>query len=627
MTVARAIALGLSLAVVASSPASAQRGLLSRLPLEARIADLARPDAHTREEAARALACIGPAERVAPELARVLVAEAVPETRAALVYALARRGQAPAAPALVAAWDHGSPSEREHVLDGLAAIATEEALSFVVDRLASELHRPGACARLGRLGDPGIDLVAHGLAVPERRDAAALCLAQLSDRERARAALVAIAPTLGGSTLAAALDALDPDPRVISLAAAAVESSDAGVAASALAVLARHAPDRVPLDRWRALAEETDGRGASAVLALVSLDRPLADQSIANVVAQGGARATVLFAALAGAPSSPPGVLVPFVEIEATRAPALDRLAVVPGGGDVLATLPAAPDATLALAIAAVADRRALGPLRARAELLDPAERRHVLAVAGAVDAGECGRGTSPEERLAAAYCLSRAPNGGGAATAWLETEREPSVVAWLALAADGAPSEPALHDLLELEATRLPMLRLVPGAMARASAPERRRLGSTLVRSSRSPHARERAEAIRALGDVADVRHRALVALALEDDAASVRLAAARALALLPADEVTEVRRAGRARIEHDENVRAALDGAPLAQASSPLRLRVHVQGRSAGSTPVEIELADGRVLVLSPVRSEIVLFGVPDRTARVQLLDPERD
>jgi hypothetical protein len=40
-----------------------------------------------------------------------------------------------------------------------------------------------------------------------------------------------------------------------------------------------------------------------------------------------------------------------------------------------------------------------------------------------------------------------------------------------------------------------------------------------------------------------------------------------------------------------------------------------------------VEIELADGRVLVLSPVRSEIVLFGVPDRTARVHLLDPERD
>jgi hypothetical protein len=622
--VRNALALGACLAIAAVSHAHAQ--LIARLPIERVIADLTRPDAHVREEAARALACTGPRSRVVPELVRALVGEAVPETRAALVLALARRGDETAVPVLEATWDHATPVEREHILDGLAAIGTSDALGFVADRLASDLHRPGACERLGRSAE-GIALVAAALVAPERRDPAALCLAQLATDERAVTPLLVSAPTLAPLTIVTVLDALEADPRILSLAAGMLEAGDTAVVNAALAVLARRAPDRVPLDRWQTLAAEPGEARASAIVALTQLDPALAEPLIARVIAEGGASATQLFDALRRAPLAPPTSFAAFVALEATHARALDRLATLPGGGEVLATLGASPDVLGALAIAAALDPQARALLFRSVEALDPASRRTLLVAAGALDREACATGESIEERRATAYCLSRAPSGGALASARLETERDPSVVGWLALAATEPPSVAALGELLALDGPRLAVLHLLPRAMQRATAAERRRLEAQLVLSTRAARASERAEAVRALGALGDERHRARIALALEDEAASVRTAAARALVALPAEPVSEIRRAGRARIEHEDDVRAALAGIPLALAAAPLRLRVDVRGEASPESEVEIALASGQVLVLAPAGGEIVLFGVPDRTAHVRLVDPERD
>jgi HEAT repeat protein len=145
----------------------------------------------------------------------------------------------------------------------------------------------------------------------------------------------------------------------------------------------------------------------------------------------------------------------------------------------------------------------------------------------------------------------------------------------------------------------------------------------SRLVRVARGPRASERAEAITALGHLGDVTHRALIAAALEDPSPAVRLASALALRQWPPEPTTEIRREGRARIEEDPAVRAALAGDTFAPSAAPLRVQVEVHDGTEATPQVEVALADGRVLVLAPVDGEITLFGVPDHPASVHWLD----
>ncbi len=582
------------------------------LPVDRTIASLTSPDARVRRAAAERLALEGTHDRVAEPLRVALEHEAVPEALSAMIGALARRADESDLPALEAVWDRGSATDRRHVVMALDAIESDAALPLLRAHLGSEGVSARACAALVRTPDR-VRWLAGTLEDTAVRDHVVSCLASAPPSEARDAALVRagfmLEPTSAREVLAALARVDTSIEAAISLATSALERGDAGLEPAALALLARHAPERLPVERWRSPLDGDDDREASAVRALLVLAPVLADEAMARMRARDGTAARHALAVLLDRDDPRDAMrIAAFVDEEATRAAALDRLAAIDGGAEVLATLTPAGDVDLALALA--------GPTgAARDALLARTSDVVIRALIHAIGRPDC----AATGGLTGAVCLALSPDGAASAIELLRTERDDAIVGWLALAAHGSAIDAAtLSALLDDEGTRAAAIALVPASLSAAPPRDRRAWISRLIVMTRDGDEVVRAEATRVLG----AAHPALMLRALEDRSAQVRLVAARALGAS-----TDPRVVGRMHAEEDPRVLSALRGEPIATAPLPLHVRVVDHDASeTGLARVTFFLADGRSLRLAPCHGSIVLFGVPDAPAIVQLATTSR-
>ncbi len=590
--------------------ARAQDGLFARLA--ARDPALASADAQTRRDAAGRLALVGPHDALAAPLGSAIEHEAVPETLAAMIQALARRADESDVVALALAWERAAVPERRAIAGALDAIGGDTALPVLRQHLASEGARSRSCDALVRT-EARLGWLAATLDDPALRDRVVSCIASAAPSAARDAALVRagldLEPTVAREVLRALARAQSASEEAIALAETAMARSDATLIEPALDLLARHAPERVPLERWRGWLDADDARETASLRALLVLAPAEADVALDRMRARGAEAAARALGVLLERDVSADGERIArFVEVPATRAEALDAL-VERDRADILAALPPSPDADLALALAHPAGD-------AHAALLARSVAPWTRALTGDVDERGCIEAALGVD---GALCLVLA---GGAQTAAraLETERDARVVGWLALAAGGAPqSVAATQALLDADETCLAGIGRIPDALPVASAAERRQLVSRLVRATRHDDPLMRAEAVRALGALGSARHRAVIVAALEDPAPEVRLAAALAL---PPDQLAGPRALGRARIETDPRVAAALRGERTTLATAPLHVRIAIHDASiADDVRATILLADGRVLRLAPVDGEILVPRVPDAPAIVRL------
>lgn len=614
----RAAALVLPLVIGAS--AHAQLGVLARLPLHRAIAQLSAPDASARREAAERLAFIGPHDAIAEPLRVALEHEAVPEVLSAMVTTLARRAEASDLSALEAAWERVSVGDRRAIVISLDAMGGEAALALLRTHLASEGASSRACAALTRT-EERVRWLGSTLGDPAARDRVVSCLALAPASDARDEALLHagldLEPRAARDVLRALSGATTTRPEAVALAETALARADATLAPPALALLAHHAPERLPVERWQSWLDASDERYASALRALLVLAPANADAAL-GLAARGepGAAARALEVLLERDDASDRARITAFASVDATRTRALDALADRDGGDAALAALPGADDVDLALALARP------GP-DARAALLARTRSTIVRALVSDVSGAGCAEtDTSVAARRRAALCLVLTGAEALAARA-LETERDASVVGWLAIAARDVPvSAGTLGALLDQDDTRAAALALAPATLAAVTPHDRRALEARVVRGTWDPDDVVRAEAIRALGRIGRAVHRAVVLRALEDTAPGVRLAAARALAAVGVDGAGELRVVGRRHVETDAAVRAALDGASLDPAEAPLHVRVVEHDPAlAGRARVTVWLADGRALRLAPVDGEVLVPGVPDAAAVVRL------
>lgn len=607
-------AVSLALALATASPrAHAQDTLFAHLPIARTLTRLTSADASVRREAAARLALTGTHDAIAVPLRTAIEHEAVPEALAAMIHALARRAEESDLAALELAWDRAAAPERRAILGALDALDGDTARMLLRHHLASEGTSARACDALVRT-EARLAWLVSTLEDAAARDRVVSCLASAEPSETRDSALLRagldLEPTRATEVLGALARSDTPRAEAIALAETALARTDATLSPPALALLARHAPDRLPVERWRTWLGGDDDREASAMRALLVLAPAEADDALEALRGRDGRAARRGLAVLLDRDDLTDHARIAlFVAVPETRAAALDAL-VERHASAVLAALPAASDVDLALALTS--------PLgAARDALLARAPSVLLRALVHDADEGTCA--TAPA--LEAATCLVIVGPASVAAQR-LETERDPAIVGWLALAAGGAaPSTSAMRALLENEATRAAVLSLVPVAMAHAAPADRRALESRVVRAAADDDEVVRAEAILALGALGHAAHRARVLAALEDDSAQVRLAAARSLARVGiADD--DVRVIGRTHVETDDRVLAALRHEPLAMADAPLHVRVvdHDPGL-AGGARVTILLADGRSLRLAPVHGEVIVRGVPDGTAIVTL------
>ena len=590
-------------ALTGSAPAHAQ----ITLPVDRTIASLASADARVRRGAAERLALEGTHDQLAEPLRVALEHEAVPEALSAMIGALARRADESDLAALEAVWDRGSAVDRRHIVMALDAIETDAVLPLLRAHLGSEGVSSRACAALVRTPQR-VAWLAGTLEDAAVRDRVVSCLASAPTSEVRDAALVraglALEPTSAREVLAGLARAQTSSEAAIALAIGALDRAEAGLQPAALALLARHAPGRLTIERWRSWLDGGDDREASAVRALLVLAPALADEAMARMRARDGASARHALTVLLDRDDPRDATrIAAFVETDATRQAALDRLAAIDGGADVLGALPPAADVDLALALA--------GPTgTARDALLARTSSIAIRALTHAAAARECADAGG----LAAAVCLALSPDGASFAVDRLETERDEAIVGWLALAAHGSAIDSAsLSALLDDETTRAAAIALVPASLARATPRDRRAWISRLVVLTRDGDEVVRAEATRVLG----AAHPASMLRALEDPSPQVRLVAARALGAS-----SDPRVVGRRHVEEDPRVLAALRGEAIMLASAPLHVYVVEHDASRpGTARVTIFLADGRSLRLSPHDGTIVLLGVPDAPAIVQL------
>ena len=600
-------------------PAHAQP-LSSRTPLARTITSLTSADADVRREAALALAVIGPHASVIEPLRVAMEHEAVPETRSALIRAIVQRADESDLPLLDACAEHGAPTDRRLIVSALDAIGGDAALQRLRAHLTGEGLGAAACAALVRT-DERVRWLAGTLADPAARDRALSCLASAPPGEARDAALVEagldLAPASAASVLTALAGSARVTPAAIAMAESALARGDASLVSPALALLARHAPERVSVERWRDLVSERDDRASSALRALLVLDAAAADAFLEH--ARSGDADTAqrtLGVLLEREDGSDTARIAAFADVAAVRAAVLDALTWREGGAGILASLPRASDVDLALALT-----RPTGD--ARSSLMSREPSIVLRAIAGAIDASDCrfDARDDTDARLRSAACLALVSLGESEAARALETEREPSVVSWLALAARDRSITPASLDaLLDAETTRLAAMSLAVRAIGDAAGRERRALEARVVRGASDPDDAVRAAAVHALSAIDGDRHRASLFRALDDPSAHVRLAAARALSI--GIDQAHVRVVGRARVETDAGVLYALRGEPIALAAAPLVVRVvEHDPESPAASSVTIFLADGRAFSLCPIDGNVVVRGVPDALSVAEL------
>jgi hypothetical protein len=603
----------LLLAVLFASPVHAQ--VLSHAPVARTMAQLTSPDARVRRAAAERLAFEGTHDLLADPLRIAIEHEAVPEPLTAMIATLARRADARDLETIEAAWERVGASDRMWLLGAEDEIGTDGALAAMRHHLASEGTSARACQALVRTPER-VRWLAGTLEDASVRDRVVSCLARAEPSEVRDAALVQagldLEPTSARDVLAALVHTTSAEEAAAALAGTALARADGMLEVAALAILARHAPDRLSIDAWRTHLVHGDDREASALRALLVLAPSIADEALSAARARDAASAERALGALIDRNDA--GDLhrvAQFVALDATRAAALDHLASSVGGALQLSSLPPASDVDLALALARPDGSE-------RVALLARTQSIVVRAWVGDADAAACmARGG-----IAGAACLALVRAGADGARA-LTSERDPAVVAWLAIAARNEAIDPtALEALLDEDDTRAPAVSLAVHTMLASSPSRRRAIETRLVEATRDDDEHVRAEAVRALGAWGRPVHRAVVLRALEDSSAQVRLAAAYALPGVGVEPRAHVRVIGRARVEEDPRVLAALRGATVVPAQAPLQVRVVEHDPSlAGMARVTLLLADGRALRLAPVDGVVIVPDVPDSPAIVRL------
>ena len=577
-----------------------------------------------------------------------------------LLLALARRASPAARTELIAQLD-GAVSAPPSLALALAALNDPQTIDALVRGLARAAGAEIAQESLLRIGAPAAPRLARALATPVLALRAANVLAGLGSHAQAARpalehALAARDPALRAAA-AGALGALG-DPRSAAVLAALL-SDQPNVAQAALAALTRVAGaaqaepiaqllSRVPAEQkalgLRALASADPAR-AAPLLASAARAPDAAQRSAALDVLQGDAPDAAWTELLAAR-----------VRDEHSEA-AASALARIPDGGGMPALLAAArKDANGA---ATCARALAIGLRRFGAEL-DAELREATLALLRALPNAErslvlraLARDPEVHDDVARALHAASASERASAATAArmlgdrelagpvrdaLLRERDRDAVRRLceaALALSVQLPEASLQLWLDD-----PETAPEAAALATANAGEQPALSLRVaLRRMLAPGqlTRVRVGAAHALGALHDARAWPVLAAALDDPAARVRLAAARALAAIggaPAAQALRVQ----ARIERDPLVRAAaLDGAapalPAVSGTAPalrggaatplvLEARVRTEAAEAHERPLlDVLLDDGRWLRMRTLPAgELILEDLPAGQADVR-------
>ncbi|MGF1465028.1 MAG: HEAT repeat domain-containing protein, partial [Sandaracinaceae bacterium] len=600
--------------------------------------------------AARALGRFGERRAAVDHLLRALEEEEDARVRAALYDAIARRGDAIAAPVLARSLPGLSLADRRQCLRTLGALGGDDATRVLVEWLGAADVGDDAAEALVRIGAPAVPSLIRALRVPPAAARAASCLGRIGD---ARAA-VELAAVLDGSSTPAkeailrALGAL-ADERVAHLVHPYVDAAAAPVRLAAVESLAHLATSGSAAVLEEALVRGTPDLRPAALVSLAAVDPPRAAPWIERWLAAESppARRAARRAAFERPAPAFLAALGSLAQAEVSRAAATEALSRIPGGGglSVLLDLPADPARDVALALAirrhpgtTDLQRRALAVLEAT-----PGTRR--LWLLGL--AGEARMATELADRLRAepdAAELHRL----AVAAALLGPEARPAVGRLLVermVATDDAatfrhlahavdavrqPVDPApLQRYWYAPSTAAEALWLAAGGLDASSRTEER-LRRVLRRALRSPSPRTRAGAALALARAGDRgAWRALIAT-LEDEDERVRRAAARALAAL---DVPEARSAAAAhlRVEERQAVRDALEDAVRPGPRRPPPAAVAGDGvlyarvRTPGNVPLEavvvdVHLPDGRWWRTRTLgQGEVLIAGLPAGEAEV--------
>jgi len=582
-------------------------------------------------------------EATAPEraLREALAREQAPRVRESLLRALVRRARPESVELLAERVSRGDAVERGLAARGLAAVGNDAAVRALVGGLVSPDASTTIAPSLVRVGPVAVPRLLRALGEPATAVVAAQVLGALGDA-RATAPLVALLASPREAERVAAVDAL-------------AALGDARAADSVAVRLEDRAP-RVVLAALRALAVLGDTSHAALLAAQLGRGEP--EKRRAALAALADAHPHAAAARIADVFAHADPVLLPAareVLLEA-RHPAFARLLETRLPGD------AQPEA-FASALAALSGGAGVPALTRLAAQPQPALRRAVagpLAVALrrwdaslASDAKDAARAALavacvalPEGEVLLLRALAR---DGSIGSRLREALRDPApaaapsrVAAALGAEALGASEladvvRTALLRETDAEAfrrladaaralgvvvplapllARLDDLEMGPEALVLAASslglasPEERR--DFAVRARRALHARDerlRAAAASSLGLARDTRAARALLAATHDDSASVAIAAAHALAALPAPAELVDALAAEARVAEDEALHTALrdaHAAAVAGRAAPLFLRgeqvLHVRlaladaQRDAG-VALDVRLADGRI------------------------------
>ncbi|MGE0788706.1 MAG: HEAT repeat domain-containing protein [Sandaracinaceae bacterium] len=656
--------------VLLATPAHAQESWTSRWTGPAARRGLSSEDPLARVEAARRLGRFGEASQSTRALLERLDHEEDPRVVMAIVSSLAERDARPAVPAL-ARWielDGRSVEERAEIVHALGAIASEPAIRTLLTLLPRADVGDLAAHMLGEIGPPAVPHLLRALDEPSQTARAARALGVIGDTRASVPLLAHLQESLPPARIEI-LDAIGAigDPRGASIVTGYLDDAHPDVVAAALRTLGQIG-ERADAPILIELADRgTAEQRAAALRTLVLLDPELAAPRARARLSGEDAELEPLLrhAVLSAILEHPSAPLVPVLRELAERSgdsmAAADALARVERGGglDALLGLAATQRSGLSDPPPALDVALALG-LRRYASSIDDALRsrieRHLAAAdplarcaANRVD-GALGetleawlRADEAPRRALAAACLELAGSPSDRARRGLadaiERERDPAAFRAEALAAIelGAPIDPArIEARLRDPATAPEAMWLSALAREPASPRAQRRLRQSMRRALRSPDARTRAGAAIALALAQDrSAWRALVAAA-EDEHDAVRLAAARALAVLAVPE-SFPETARRARSEREPEVRAALALAASAEPSRPPAAWPRGEDalfvRIASATPspddatyvsTDIMLADGRWLRVPALTHGLVLVpSLPAGPAEVQVIE----
>ncbi|MCB9595912.1 MAG: HEAT repeat domain-containing protein [Sandaracinaceae bacterium] len=643
-------------------PAPPPMGWIGELTGPRSRAELDAPDGATRAAAAARLGRSGEAGRAVDALLARLDEEHDARVRAALLEALARRGDPRAVVPIAEHLTEWERADRELALRTIGVIGGERAIRVLVDWLAASDVGDEAMNGLVRIGAASLPHLIGALEIPISAVRAAIALGRIGDARATHPLVSRLRAALPPARVAMirALGAI-ADERATPALVRMLSDSEPGTVAAALWALSRVAGAEHAQPVASLADRGTSEQRAAALTALVVMDPVAAAPRLEAVIVDPETSALLRAAAVEALLARPSAPLVPtLVALLETpqRLAAAEALSRVEGSTAAVALLEAAradPDRALDPALA-LALRRHAEELDSDLRLAirehlraDPSPRGAVLS-ALARDGGIRPRvvaglaSPDPVDRASAGLAAQLLGDGLGSdrarITEALVSEPDPAAFRALALAAlaSRASVDPAQIDSRSWEPATAPEALWVTAAnLDRAGPRVRRRARRAMRRALRSAQPRVRAGAAMALAIAHDTgAWRALVA-ALGDEHDAVRLAVARALEALAVPAASSAI-AARARVERDDRVRRALVAVaaspgrrpppPFRRGDAVLHVRISTApGLSRGADlAVDVLLPDGRWLsTLALSSGEVLVPDLAEGEAEVQVrLDP---